>query len=72
MKTNKSDFYIFHEQYNKTLLEEKDFCYVCIPQIVEIMNKKYNTNYSEEQIEQYLFGEIQIEDTKLQFENLGI
>ena len=62
----------FHQRYNECLEKIDNFCWSCIPEVTVKMNEIYSEQYSEEEVEKYLFGQILIEDSKLQFENLGI
>lgn len=55
-------FELFQKRYNECLEKEERWCYVCIPEITMRMNEKYNENYSEEEVENFLFGEAEISE----------
>ncbi len=57
-----TDLQLFQKRYNECLEKEEGWCYVCIPEVTMRMNEKYNENYSEEQVENYLFGESEISE----------
>jgi hypothetical protein len=57
-----TDLQLFQKRYNECLEKEEGWCYACIPEVTMRMNEKYNENYSEEQIENYLFGESEISE----------
>lgn len=57
-----TDLQLFQQRYNECLEKEEGWCYVCIPEVTMRMNEKYNENYSEEQVENYLFGESEISE----------
>jgi hypothetical protein len=57
-----TDLQLFQKRYNECLEKEEGWCYVCIPEVTMRMNEKYNENYSEEQVEGFLFGESEISE----------
>lgn len=57
-----TDLQLFQKRYNECLEKEEGWCYVCIPEVTMRMNEKYNENYSEEQVEGFLFGEAEISE----------
>lgn len=58
-----TDVELFQKRYNECLEKEEGWCYVCIPEITMRMNEKYSgANYSEEQVEGFLFGESEISE----------
>lgn len=67
-----SRFQQFHQRYNECLILEEGFCWICIPEVTTRMNEKYSENYTETEVEDFLFGDnlIEIQDVKLQFEHL--
>jgi hypothetical protein len=67
-----TDLQLFNKRYTECLEKEEGWCYVCIPEVTMKMNEKYNEQYTEEQVSAWLFGDILVEDTFIQFENLGI
>lgn len=53
---------LFKKRYNECLAKEEGWCYICIPEVVMKMNEKYNENYSEEEVENFLFGQAEISE----------
>lgn len=57
-----TDLQLFQKRYNECLEKEEGWCYVCIPEVTMRMNEKYSEQYTEEQIENFLFGESEISE----------
>lgn len=55
-----TDLQLFQQRYNECLEKEEGWCYVCIPEVTMRMNEKYSEQYTEEEVEEFLFGEREI------------